>query len=118
LVRLASHAHGQPLESGQRRYATVVTWLWTLYIATATVVLLLGLINGLPFPPALAGVFGLPLALVLLVLEYGVRCLVFPGYRVMSLGRFLLFLRQQDYRSLLRDDSEESPRNGETKAAR
>ena len=45
-----------------------------------------------------------PVVVCLLLLEYGLRRLVFRDYDSMTLGGFLRYLRRLDHRILFRDD--------------
>jgi uncharacterized membrane protein len=119
LVRLARHAHLGALSPRHRTYAAVVTWAWTGYFAIAAGVIGLELASAQPLlPPLLLAMGSWPMVLTLLVLEYGIRRLVLPGYDHMSLKAFLLYLTRIDYRVLVRDDVGNSSETDDAKALR
>ena len=80
--RLAALVHGQ-LSPALARYTRQVTWAWTLYFSTMTVVsLLLFWLAPVAVWSVFANLLSLPLLILMFVAEYGVRvCLLSPSER-------------------------------------
>lgn len=80
--RLASLVHGQ-LSPALARYTRQVTWAWTLYFSSMTLVsLLLFWLAPIAVWSVFANLLSLPLLILMFVAEYGVRvCLLSPSER-------------------------------------
>ncbi len=104
LTKLAQQARGHELDAKARRYTRVVTWVWASAAGLLASLLLAGLASPALRPLANVAAMGQgPFYLTLLVGEYLVRRRYLAHLPHMSLVRFLLFLRQVDYRAALRD---------------
>ena len=75
---LAQKVHGD-LTPGLARYTRAVTWAWTLYFAgVATLSLLLFGLAPLPVWSGFAYLLGVPILVLMFLVEYAVRCWVLP----------------------------------------
>lgn len=102
LTRFAAFARKQPLDPRSLVYTRWVTAAWAAWFALMALLMATGLLGPVWRDTALtAAALNLPLCVLFLTVEFGLRKLVLRGYKHMSLLGFFRLLVKTDFRALL-----------------